>query len=662
MGVGKRMKYFWLMLPGLVGLPFLGSDPIQAASERSVDQTVACDVLVVGGGLAGAATAYEALQAGRTICLTEITDWLGGQISAQGTSALDESQLQQRLEEFPQGYRELRQRILARYDTSTPGNCWVSQICFLPEQGHAVVLEMLQAAAKKGKGTLRWFPNTVVKSLEIEPVGNGELIQSVRAIQHTPAPGAPPLNTFPLSQTLKDAYSEPDSAQFTKTILRFTPPTSGNWIVVEATETGELLALADLPYRLGIDLRSVRNPSASEADRYPYCPQGFTYPFAMEATATPQAPQMPAFYPQYAPYYSFELPQFNLPLVFTYRRIKSVSPTAGEETINPGDISMQNWTWGNDYRPGTPLDNWIYTREQLRETGQLSPGGWQGGLRVESLQGAEELARGYFYWLTAGTTDSQLGPAAKEPYFRLRYLQGLESPMGTVHGLSKYPYVREGRRLIAREAWGYPEGFQVNEIDISRKDFQTSFYQKLLSDWDYDDLQDALAGLKAIAAIQNQFAPGEVPRRQRSRIYIDSVGIGSYPIDFHPCMALHPPEQPGNYEYPGERWAAGSAYPFQIPLRAMIPPRINNLLVTGKSIATTHISAAAYRVHPFEWSAGAAAGTTADLVLERGLLPYQLTEDLLPRPHPALEALQQRLNVQGNPTAFPGTSIFETQE
>jgi len=115
---------------GLGLVPFLIA-PSRAVSSRKEEQIVACDILVVGGGLAGAATAYEGLRAGRTVCLTEITDWLGGQISAQGTSALDESQVQQRLEWFPRGYQALRQRMRDRYNTPTPGNCWVSQICFL---------------------------------------------------------------------------------------------------------------------------------------------------------------------------------------------------------------------------------------------------------------------------------------------------------------------------------------------------------------------------------------------------------------------------------------------------------------------------------------------------------------------------------------------------
>jgi hypothetical protein len=122
-------------------------------------------------------------------------------------------------------------------------------------------------------------------------------------------------------------------------------------------------------------------------------------------------------------------------------------------------------------------------------------------------------------------------------------------------------------------------------------------------------------------------------------------------------MKDSPPERPGNVERPGVRQAHGQAYPAQIPLRAMIPQKIDNLLVAGKSIATSYIAAAAYRVHSFEWSVGAAAGTTAAFALSEGLLPYQLVDEL-PKREPQLEKLQKQLQKNGNPTAFPDTSIF----
>ena|SRR6266446_1915755 len=58
---------------------------------------IACDVLVVGGGTGGIAAALAAARAipapGRrrfTVCLLEETDWMGGQLTAQGVSALEE--------------------------------------------------------------------------------------------------------------------------------------------------------------------------------------------------------------------------------------------------------------------------------------------------------------------------------------------------------------------------------------------------------------------------------------------------------------------------------------------------------------------------------------------------------------------------------------------
>ncbi len=358
------------------------------------------------------------------------------------------------------------------------------------------------------------------------------------------------------------------------------------------------------------------------------------------------------------------LASFNL--VFTYRRIWS--PLEGPletfggvtyEAPMPGDISMQNWTWGNDYRPGTSQDNLIYSREQLKATGQLNPGGWMGGLRTETLQKGEEHAIGFFYWLVMGTTDSQLGEGVKKPNPNNHFLAGLDSPMGTAHGLSKYPYMREGRRIMGRPSYAYEDGFVVNEIDISRRNYQDDYYRQTLSASEYRRLQAALAGLEGLNVVEGNVSPDAVQRRRRSTIYPDAVGIGHYAIDFHPCMTKSPPEAPGNTEREGERRGQGQAYPFQIPLRAMIPQRLDNLLVAGKSIAVSHIAAAAYRVHSFEWSSGAAAGITAAFALDDGeILPYQLVDQAPIIKERKLLQLQRILNESGNPTAFPDTSIF----
>ncbi|MEM8640895.1 MAG: FAD-dependent oxidoreductase [Cyanobacteria bacterium P01_G01_bin.54] len=637
-----------------------------AQAPSQIEQEIACELLIAGGGLAGTATAYEALLAGRTVCLTEITDWLGGQISAQGTSALDERPTQRFRRHYPRGYLELRDRLAQRYGRQNAGHCWVSAACFFPRDGHEILQAMLIEAAAEGAGTLHWLPNTVIKDLEFAPSPlepSQRIVTGAIAIQHHPAPGAPPLNTEPLSATFQDAYQYADSDRLTKTTIRLVPATpnaSIPWYVIDATETGELLPLAQVPYRLGIDPRSPLDPSASSETADPYCTQGFTYTFAMEATLTPQAHQPPPFYAQYAPYYSYELPRFNFDFIFVYRRIWDTPPynrSNNSFVISPGDISMQNWTWGNDYRPGIAEDNLIYSAAQLQAQGQLEPGQWQGGLRVEALRKAEELALGYFYWLVAGTTDSQLGAGIKQPQPNHRYLRGYDSPMGTAHGLSKYPYIREGRRLIGRPSPGYPGGFVISEIDLARTDYRASPYPEQLDASDYRALRTFLAGSQAPAVITGEIPYTAARLRDRATLFQDSVGIGHYALDFHPCMALSPPERPGNFERPGERQGAGSAYPFQVPLRALLPQQVDNLIVAGKSVATSHIAAAAHRVHSFEWSVGAAAGISADLALRRAESPVQWIDDL-PGRELGLQQLQRELQRRGNPTAFPGMSIF----
>ena len=98
-----------------LGIIALQSTVPVLANSRKPEETVNCDMLIVGAGLAGSAAAYEGLLAGKTVCLTEITDWVGGQISSQGTSALDEGKQQRSQQHFPRGYNLLRNNIARLY-------------------------------------------------------------------------------------------------------------------------------------------------------------------------------------------------------------------------------------------------------------------------------------------------------------------------------------------------------------------------------------------------------------------------------------------------------------------------------------------------------------------------------------------------------------------
>ena len=83
-----------------------------------------------------------------------------------------------------------------------------------------------------------------------------------------------------------------------------------------------------------------------------------------------------------------------------------------------------------------------------------------------------------------------------------------------------------------------------------------------------------------------------------------------------------------------------SSRPIKIPLESMIPQRIDNLLIGGKSIAVTHIVNAATRVHNSEWSIGAAAGVTAAWLLTQ---PDLTPADIVPQQRMA--QLQQTMKI-----------------
>ena len=93
--------------------------------------------------------------------------------------------------------------------------------------------------------------------------------------------------------------------------------------------------------------------------------------------------------------------------------------------------------------------------------------------------------------------------------------------------------------------------------------------------------------------------------------YPDSVGVGAYRIDLHPSTG-------------GDPYIDLDVWPFQIPLGALLPVRIENVLPAAKNIGTTHVTNGCFRLHPVEWNVGEAAGLLAAYCLERRLAPRQV--------------------------------------
>ena len=120
--------------------------------------------------------------------------------------------------------------------------------------------------------------------------------------------------------------------------------------------------------------------------------------------------------------------------------------------------------------------------------------------------------------------------------------------------------------------------------------------------------------IKSVFTVLEEHIGVEQRKKQNSaEQFFDSVGIGSYRIDLHPSST-------------GRNYVDISSYPFQIPLGALLPVRIDNLLPACKNIGVTHITNGCYRLHPVEWNIGEVAGALAAYCLEKKVKPKQVRE------------------------------------
>jgi hypothetical protein len=181
-----------------------------------------------------------------------------------------------------------------------------------------------------------------------------------------------------------------------------------------------------------------------------------------------------------------------------------------------------------------------------------------------------ELSRCLLYWMQ---TEAPHTNGRKQGWKGLR-LRGDVTGTDDGDGLAMAPYVRESRRIKAI--------FTVTENHVGT---------------------DARA--KALGKKSGEFA---------AEPFADTVGTGSYRIDLHPSSG-------------GDNYIDVSSLPFQIPLGALIPQRMENLLPACKNIGTTHITNGCYRLHPVEWSIGEAVGELIAFCTSKKRVPRQVRRD-----------------------------------
>jgi FAD dependent oxidoreductase len=140
------------------------------------------------------------------------------------------------------------------------------------------------------------------------------------------------------------------------------------------------------------------------------------------------------------------------------------------------------------------------------------------------------------------------------------------------------------------------------------------------------DTPDGLANAPYVRESRRIRALHTILEHRLGERHADSVGVGSYRIDLHPSTA-------------GDPYIDIDAPPYELPLGALIPVRVTNLLPGAKNLGTTHITNGTYRVHPVEWNVGEVAGHLAAFCHACGTTPAAV----LDRP----EELQRELDLAG---------------
>ena len=192
-------------------------------SRASTQIASSYDVIVVGAGTGGIGAALQAARMGKSVLLLEETDYIGGQMTAAGVSTIDISQPQWGTgiyAEFAQAVKQFYQSRGIKTNTcywSGVQGYWSydeQQLCFEPQVGRSILESMITK-----EKTLTLALKTTVQSLRF----TAGTVTGVTL------------------QTGKTVYSH---------------------TVIDATEFGDLIPLASIPYRIGNIVSSELAPNS----------------------------------------------------------------------------------------------------------------------------------------------------------------------------------------------------------------------------------------------------------------------------------------------------------------------------------------------------------------------------------------------------------------
>ncbi len=173
-------------------------------------------VLVIGGGVGGTAAGIQAARNGARTIIVEPTTWLGGMISAAGVSATDGNH------KLPSGlWNEFRNNIYKVYaGAKAVETGWVSNTHFEPHVADSIFKAMVKGE-KKLSVLYKWeFVKAIVKGNKVV----GAIFKTEKNLPHS-------------GQIITQQINAD--------------------IIIDATEMGDVMASAKVPYDLGMEAQAI---------------------------------------------------------------------------------------------------------------------------------------------------------------------------------------------------------------------------------------------------------------------------------------------------------------------------------------------------------------------------------------------------------------------
>lgn len=344
-------------------------------------------------------------------------------------------------------------------------------------------------------------------------------------------------------------------------------------IVIEATDLGDLLELGQIESRIGQESRHETGETILPEQAYPLCQQAITFCTLVEKTTSGGG------VPIGAPNGYDRDPWLNAQdFTRIFWKLKDNIWDKRDFYHDWGIFRYRRLQRGQENDTPKPGDvtviNW-----------GISPRGNNGNPplnhRGEPLCCGNDYCMGALVGVSLPDRQKQIQQARDRARAYIHYLQtnGISDlkPRGdltwTEDGIALEPYIREARRGVALRT-------------IRHEDVALKFFPKDTA---------------------------------RARCFEDSVGVGQYHY-----LDVHPNDTPGHIDL-GD---ANISLPFTLPLGALIPFNTDGLILSAKSIGTTHITNSVYRMHPVEWAIGEAGGHLASFALKQGVDVRQVATDL----------------------------------